>query len=109
MDAAAALTEDEVRTALASLGERLRSLHGLTLRRLVLYGSRARGDADPDSDVDVAIIVVDAGPRERDRIIVAVAFGQPLSSRGSQDSLEAIYDQGEAEIEIGILVIAMPR
>jgi predicted nucleotidyltransferase len=85
MDAAAALTENEVRTALAVLAERLRSLLGSSLARLVLYGSRARGDADPDSDIDVAVIVRDAGPRERDRIFEAVAdveleTGVPLST-----------------------------
>lgn len=29
----------------------------LSLNRLVLFGSRARGDADPDSDMDVLIVV----------------------------------------------------
>jgi uncharacterized protein len=85
VDAAAALTEDEVRTALASLGERLRSLLGSSLRRLVLYGSRARGDFEPDSDIDIAIIVSEAGRDEKDRIQGTVAdveleTGVPLST-----------------------------
>lgn len=29
----------------------------LPLSRLVLFGSRARGDADPDSDMDVLVVV----------------------------------------------------
>ena len=29
----------------------------VSLRSLVLFGSRARGDADPDSDVDVLVVV----------------------------------------------------
>ncbi len=29
----------------------------VALRRLVLFGSRARGDADPDSDVDVLVVI----------------------------------------------------
>jgi len=29
----------------------------LSLNRLVLFGSRARGDADPDSDLDVLVIL----------------------------------------------------
>ena len=85
MDAASVLTDDEVRAALAALAARLRSLLGTSLARLVLYGSRARGDAEPDSDIDVAVIVRDAGPRERDRILGAVAdveleSGVPLST-----------------------------
>ena len=35
----------------------------LPLSRLVLFGSRARGDADPDSDMDI-LVVLD-GPVER--------------------------------------------
>jgi predicted nucleotidyltransferase len=34
---------------------------GSRLERIVLYGSRARGDARPDSDYDVAIFVRDLG------------------------------------------------
>jgi predicted nucleotidyltransferase len=73
VDAAAALTDEEVSTALTALKARLKSLLGRTLVRLLLYGSRARGDADPDSDVDAAVIVRDSGPKERDRILDAVA------------------------------------
>jgi predicted nucleotidyltransferase len=32
-------------------------LKRLPLSRLVLFGSRARGDADPDSDLDVLVIL----------------------------------------------------
>jgi len=35
----------------------------LPLRQMVLFGSRARGDADPDSDFDV-LVVID-GPADR--------------------------------------------
>jgi hypothetical protein len=37
---------------------------------LILYGSRARGDAGPDSDVDVAVVLADARrePAEAGRI-----------------------------------------
>lgn len=45
------------------LGTRLRSLYGERLERIVLLGSRARGDAGPDSDYDVAVFVRDLSPR----------------------------------------------
>lgn len=48
----------------------LTELYGDRIERVVLYGSRARGDARPDSDYDVALFL--KGPtdtwEERDRI-----------------------------------------
>ena len=35
----------------------LRSTYGDNIERVVLYGSRARGDARPDSDYDVAVFL----------------------------------------------------
>jgi len=35
----------------------LRDLYGGKLERLVLFGSRARGDARPDSDYDIAVFI----------------------------------------------------
>lgn len=45
-------------------------MYGDWLERLVLFGSRARGDAQPDSDYDVAVFVRDMGDRiaEMDRL-----------------------------------------
>ena len=38
-------------------------LYGERLERVVLYGSRARGDARPDSDYDVAVFLRDMDDR----------------------------------------------
>ena len=38
-------------------------LYGDRLERVVLYGSRARGDARPDSDYDVAVFLRDMDDR----------------------------------------------
>jgi uncharacterized protein len=37
----------------------LDALYGERIERVVLYGSRARGDAGPDSDYDVAVFLQD--------------------------------------------------
>lgn len=50
------LTRDE-KQALMDLRERLRNLLGERLQKMILFGSKARGDFDPDSDLDVAVIV----------------------------------------------------
>lgn len=40
------------------------------LHKLILFGSRARGDADPDSDLDV-LVVLDNRPTDREQSIVS--------------------------------------
>lgn len=42
---------------LQELNQRLRELYGDRLVKLVLFGSRARGDNDPDSDYDVLVVL----------------------------------------------------
>jgi len=41
----------------------LDEIYGRRLERVVLYGSRARGDARPDSDYDVAVFLRDMPDR----------------------------------------------
>lgn len=43
---------------LYELRSRFQTLYGPELERLVLFGSRARGDAEPDSDFDVLVVLV---------------------------------------------------
>jgi predicted nucleotidyltransferase len=45
-----------IRSALRNLDHRLREKFASTYARLILFGSRARGDDAPDSDVDVAVV-----------------------------------------------------
>lgn len=35
----------------------VRLAYGSRLHRILLYGSRARGDAEPDSDIDVLVVL----------------------------------------------------
>lgn len=47
----------EVEAALATLKQGLEEIYGPQLKKLILYGSQARGSAGPDSDIDVAVIL----------------------------------------------------
>lgn len=55
---------------LARFRQALTDTYGDRLERVVLYGSRARGDARPDSDYDVAVFLrnMDDRFRELDRL-----------------------------------------
>ena len=55
---------------LRRLKAELARLYGPRLERVILFGSRARGDARPDSDWDVAVILkgYDGGPAEADQL-----------------------------------------
>ena len=46
-----------VRLALEELDRKLRERFGRKYLRLILFGSRARGDGNPDSDADVAVVM----------------------------------------------------
>ncbi len=59
----AAQTRPELAPALKRFSDAVRAHFGDRLERIVLYGSRARGDARPDSDYDVAIFVRELGNR----------------------------------------------
>ena len=52
--------EPDERLWLGSYLERLKKAPGGLLERLVVYGSKARGDAGPMSDIDVLVLVGDA-------------------------------------------------
>ncbi|HJU20192.1 MAG TPA: nucleotidyltransferase domain-containing protein [Stellaceae bacterium] len=51
---------------LARFRATLDHLYGDRIERVVLFGSRARGDAAPDSDCDVAVFLQDLGDRWRE-------------------------------------------
>jgi uncharacterized protein len=48
---------------LAKFRKALDELYGSRIERVVLFGSRARGDAEPDSDYDVAVFLHDLTDR----------------------------------------------
>ena len=68
--------EGEVPVEKKVLEELKRNLTGLLgdrLRKLVLYGSRARGDYDEESDIDIAIVVRGLTRELKNRILDMVA------------------------------------
>ena len=66
--------DDTQRRALRELARRVRATLGEDLDRIVLYGSRARGDAGPDSDIDVLIITgTEPAPACRSRLSAIAA------------------------------------
>jgi DNA polymerase sigma len=46
----------------------------LPLSKMVLFGSRARGDADPDSDMDVLVVLEDSAPDEAEDVVSDCAW-----------------------------------
>jgi len=62
-----------IEPALNDLKHRLEALLGDRLERIVLFGSRARGDWDEDSDTDVAIIIRDMDNDLKTRVLEEVA------------------------------------
>jgi predicted nucleotidyltransferase len=67
LELSGAFDPEEVARAVA---EDLRSLYGRRLRRVLLFGSWARGDAHPESDIDLLVVLdrVDSGWEEQKRM-----------------------------------------
>lgn len=59
---------------LARFRAALQDIYGDRIEKVVLFGSRARGDAGPDSDYDIAIFLKDMPDRwrEMDRLVPVV-------------------------------------
>ncbi len=64
------------RTALTALKRRLKKR--TPLQRIVLFGSRARGDHDPDSDMDVLVILDDGADASSRRTVSDCAWETSL-------------------------------
>ena len=61
----------DVQPAIDTLREGVKAIYGARLKGLILFGSRARGDARPDSDIDIAVILDQVVDRGRERALLS--------------------------------------
>ena len=62
-------------------------------KRIILFGSRARGEAHEDSDVDLLIIVPDGKSSSELRSIIAIALMSAYASFDVMVYTESEYDR----------------
>lgn len=99
--------ENTTDLVLSELKNRLYTLLGSRLKRLVLFGSRARGDWDRNSDIDIAVIVEGLSRDLKMRILDEVAdveleHLQPLSTLILSEETFAELLQRERRIALDI-------
>jgi predicted nucleotidyltransferase len=94
-------TQDHV---LSDFRQKLGDLYGARLEKVVLYGSRARGEARDDSDYDVAVFIKDMNDRwaEIDRLgamasdilyrDLAVIHAMPYGAGSYQDRTPLMHE-----------------
>lgn len=61
------------RAALRELKTKVEEFLGDQLQRIVLFGSKARGDAEADSDLDIAILVRKLTKKRKDQMLNLIA------------------------------------
>jgi predicted nucleotidyltransferase len=72
MSGSLAFLQDNERQALAVYVDRLLSAEGRRIQNVILFGSKARGDANADSDLDV-LVIIDRYDSQTDHIVTKTA------------------------------------
>jgi predicted nucleotidyltransferase len=89
MPTAPASIPTDLRPTLRWVTETLRQIYGPRLRRLILFGSQARGEAIPDSDMDV-LVVLNSPIRAYEERSAPVGWHsgrRPIGTRSSRSSI----------------------
>ena len=76
------LSSPDLNPVLTRFRAALAEMYGERLERVVLYGSRARGDATEDSDYDIAVFVRKLSDRMAESNRIALAVSDILSETG---------------------------
>jgi len=106
------LPADQAAQMLAYKAELERELPG-RIARIMLFGSRARGNAQPDSDFDVAVFVRDLGDRRAVRATLSDAAYdwvlrgvhiRPVALPASEMDAEPRSELAENIVHDGVLV-----
>lgn len=72
MNGSLAFLQDNERHALAGFVGRLLAAEGRRIQNVILFGSRARGDANADSDLDV-LVIIDRYDSQTDHLVTKTA------------------------------------
>jgi type III restriction enzyme len=105
-------------TAAARLVDRILETEGAQARKIILFGSRARGDALPDSDYDLLIVLATLPPEERHRRLVdlyralagAGVGGEPhvMSETEFEESKDVIGSLAHPAAKEGVILYEAP-
>ncbi len=73
---------DSKRRALESFIRILKGSYGDRIRKIILFGSVAKGEAEEDSDIDVLIVANEVSQKEISRISLQILmkYGEVISS-----------------------------
>ena len=100
-------TESDIAHSLVALKSVLKTRLGTSLEKLVMFGSRARGDYNEESDIDIAVIVNGLDRNLKKEVIDLVAdieleYLVPLSTLVLSSQAHKVLMQRERRIALDI-------